>query len=598
LKNARRTVLGRCKKAADTIELKHMSNRDVVHQFNEIADLLEIKGEESFRAVSYRRAARAIEDLTEDLADIAARNELQKIPGVGKGTADRIKEYLATGKIQLHEELTCSLPSGILELLRIPGLGPKKIAVLHAQLCVGSVEELRTAILDGRVAKLRGFGQKTADKLLEGIAFLDRSAGRTPLHVARPIACTLREQVAGLPGVERVEIAGSVRRGKEMIGDLDLLCVAADGPATTAAFTRLPLVRSVLAAGDTKASVLVENPIGGEIQADLRVVPAESFGAALQYFTGSKEHNVRLREIAVKRGWKLNEYGLFEGPVALAGPDEAGIYERLGLPLIPPELREDTGEIDLRDLPDLVDLPDLRGDLHMHTRASDGVCTIEEMALAARQRGYEYIAITDHSHSSVIANGLSVERLEKLIEEVRAANRQLAGSGIVVLAGTECDICPDGTLDYPDDVLAQLDWVVASIHAAQTQDCDRLTHRTLAAIGNPYVNCIGHPSGRLLGRREAMNIQWEKVFEAAAATGTALEISAAWLRLDLKDSHVRRAMDLGCTFVINTDAHAVDQLDQMIFGVQTARRGWATRSCILNTRPVEEVRAFVAAKRK
>lgn len=575
-----------------------MSNLEVIRQFNEIADLLDIKGEDSFRAVSYRRAARAIEDLTEDLTEIAARNDLQSIPGVGKGTADRIKEFLQTGKIALHEELACSLPAGILKLLQIPGLGPKKIAVLHGQLSIGGVDELRAAIQDGRVATLRGFGQKTADKLLEGIAFLDRSAGRTPLHVARPIACTLREQTARLAGVEQVEIAGSVRRGKEMIGDLDLLCIAADGPATVSAFTRLPLVKSVLAAGDTKASVLVENPTGGEIQADLRVVPAESFGAALQYFTGSKEHNVRLREIAAKRGWKLNEYGLYEGDTLLACRDEAGIYSRLGLPLIPPEMRENTGEIDLRQLPDLVELAQIRGDLHMHTVASDGVCTIEQMAMAARERGYDYIAITDHSRSSVIANGLQIDRLEKLIRDVRAANKRLAGKGITILAGTECDICPDGSLDYPDEVLAQLDWVVASIHAAQTQECDKLTHRTLAAIENPYVNCIGHPSGRLLGRREAMNIVWEKVFEAAARTGTALEVSAAWHRLDLKDAHVRRASELGCHFAINTDAHAIDQLDQMPLGVQTARRGWATRDSVLNTGSVEDIRNFVAAKRR
>lgn len=575
-----------------------MSNSEVVRQFNEIADLLDIKGEDGFRAVSYRRAARAIEELTEDLAAIAARKELQKLPGVGKGTAERITEYLDTGKIALHEELACSLPPGILKLLAIPGLGPKKIAVLHDQLAIGSIPELSAAIHDGRVATLRGFGQKTADKLLEGIAFLERSAGRTPLHVARPIADALRDQMAALPGIERVEIAGSVRRGKEMIGDLDLLCVAADGPAAVQAFTRLPPVRSVLGAGDTKASVLVDNPVGGEIQADLRVVPAESFGAAMQYFTGSKEHNVKLREMAVRRGWKLNEYGLFADADVLAGSDEAGIYSKLGLPLIPPELREDSGEIDLTDVPALIELADIRGDLHLHTTASDGVCTIEQMALAARARGYDYIAITDHSRSSVIANGLSIERLEQLIEEVREANRHLADAGIVVLAGTECDICPDSSLDYPDEVLAKLDWVVASIHAAQTQDCDRLTHRTIAAIENPYVNCIGHPSGRLLGRREAMNILWDKVFQAAAATGTALEISAAWHRLDLKDTHVRRAAELGCCFVINTDAHATDQFDQLPLGVQTARRGWAMKDRILNAGSLDAIRAFVAAKRQ
>ncbi len=575
-----------------------MPNQDVARQLYEIADLLEIKGEDTFRAVSYRRAARAIEDLAEDLSAIVARNKLQEIPGVGKGTADRIKEYLSTGKIALHEELACSLPSGILTLLHIPGMGPKKIQVLYAKLAVGCIADLKKAIADGKVQELRGFGKKTADKMLEGIAFLDRSADKTPLHIARPIAVALRDAMSSRPGVEQVEIAGSVRRGKEMIGDIDLLCVADDGPATIAAFTALPEVRAILAAGDTKASILVDNPAGGEIQADLRVVPAESFGAAMQYFTGSKEHNVRLRELAVRKGLKLNEYGLFEGQIPVAGIEEAGVYARLGLPLIPAELREDTGEIGLSEVPDLIDLDDIRGDLHVHTIASDGVCTIEQMALAARQLGYDYIAITDHSYSSVIANGLCAERLEQLIDDVHAANRKLARHKIAVLAGTECDIRSDGSLDYPDKLLAKLDWVVASIHGAQTQDADRLTMRTLAAIENPYVNCIGHPSGRLLGRREAMNIRWEEVFTAAARTGTAMEISGAWVRLDLKDTHVRRAQDLGCKFAIDTDAHAIDQFEQMPLAIQTARRGWALRKNIVNAQPLEKLRAFVKAKRQ
>jgi DNA polymerase (family 10) len=574
-----------------------MPNQDIIRKFNEIADLLEIKGEDGFRAVSYRRAARTIEELTEDLADIAARNELEKLPGIGKGTADRIREQLATGKIGVHEELTHELPPGILQLLRIPGLGPKKIQVLYAQLSITSIEELKKAITEGSVQELRGFGQKTADKILDGIAFLERSAGRTPLHIARPIAVALRQRMAAVPGVQQVELAGSVRRGKEMIGDIDLLCVADDVGAAIAAFTQSTHVQSVLAAGETKASVLIENPAGGQIQADLRVVPTESFGAAMQYFTGSKEHNVRLREMAVKRGWKLNEYGLFKGDKSLAGAEEADIYKRLGLPCIPPELREDSGETELKELPPLVELADIHGDLHVHTKASDGVCTIEEMARAALDHGYQYLAITDHSHSSVIANGLSAARLEEHIDEVHAVNKRLAHSGITILAGTECDICSDGSLDYPDKLLARLDWVVASIHGAMTQDSDKLTGRYLDAIANPYVNCIAHPSGRLLGRREAMDIQWDKLFEAAARTGTALEVSSAWLRLDLKDTHVRRALAMGCQLVINTDAHDTEQLDQLPLGIATARRGWATRDRVLNAAPLAKIRKFVAAKR-
>ena len=577
-----------------------MSNADVVRQFDEIADLLEIQGNDPFRCASYRRAARAIEELTEELSNLADRKALMTIPGVGKGTAERVVEYLQTGKIAFHEELCKTMPAGVLDLLRIPGLGPKKIQILYSQLSIGSIEQLKVAIAQGQVETLRGFGKKTTDKLLEGIAFLERSAGQTPLHMAEPVAETLREHVARLPGVKQVEIAGSIRRGKEMIGDIDLLCVAEDAAATTTAFTKLPMVRAILGAGDTKASVRVDNPIGdaGEIQADLRVVPAESFGAAWQYFTGSKEHNVRLRERAVKRGWKLNEYGLFEGDTFLSGATEEEIYDRFDLPMIPPELREDNGELDLKKLPKLIEQQHLRGDLHMHTTASDGICSIEQMALAAHGLGYEYIAITDHSQSSVIANGLSIDRLEHLIEDVKLVNRRLKEFGVTILAGTECDILSDGSLDYPNELLARLDWVIASIHAAQTQNSDHVTGRTLDAIRNPYVNCIGHPSGRLLGKRDAMDMRWEDVFKAASETGTALEISSAWLRLDLKDSHVRRAGELGCKFAINTDAHSVEQLiSQIFFGIQTARRGWATTDRIINAQSLADLRAFVAAKR-
>jgi len=574
-----------------------MINREVARVLGEIADLLEITGGDRFRLNSYRRVARTVEELSESVADLANRGDLQKVPGIGKGTADRIVQYLKTGRIDVHQELLAKVPPGLPKLLAVPGLGPKKVQVLHEKMGIGGIEDLRSAIAGGKVEGLPGFGAKSVEKIAEGIAFLERSAGRTPMGAALPVAEDLRDAVSKLPGVKCVEMVGSLRRARETIGDVDLLCVAADGKSVVDAFTKLAGVMGVRAAGGTKGSVLVANPVGGEIQVDLRVVPAESFGAAMQYFTGSKEHNVRLRELAVKKGWKLNEYGLFDGEKRLAGKDEAGIYKKLGLPLIPPELREDRGEIQIKGkLPPLVELEDIQGDLHVHSTASDGRCTIEEMAAAAGQRGYKYLGIADHSKSSVIANGLSADRLLEHIEDIRAVNRKL--KGITVLPGIECDILADGSLDYPDEVLAQLDWVIASIHSAQQQDRAKLTKRSIAAMENPYVCALGHPSGRLLGRRDAMDLDFEQVIAAAARTGTALEINAAWQRLDLKDVHVRQAIDAGCWLVINTDAHSTDQLDQMRFGIQTARRGWATKDRILNAKSPAELKRWIAAKRK
>ncbi len=573
-----------------------MNNPRIATILDQIADLLDFKGENPFRVNSYRRAARAIKELREDVEALAARGELRRVPGIGETIAQKVGEYLASGEVRLHQELLAQFPATLPRLLEIPGLGPRKVALLHAELGIGSVEELRQAIADGRVEKLPGFGKKTAEKLLTGISFVERSSERTLLTDAWPVAAGLREMVAGLEGVRRVEIAGSLRRGCETCGDIDLLCDADDGAAVIEAFTHVPQASAVRAAGETKGSILVLRPRGGEIQVDLRVVPAASFGAALQYFTGSKEHNVRLRELAVRRGWRLNEYGLFDGETQIAGAVEAEISARLGVAYVPPELREDRGEIAATvDVAGLVTLADLRGDLHVHTTASDGRCEIEEIALAARERGYTYLGIADHSKSSVIANGLTAERLLEHAARVRAVSGRL--EGITLLAGTECDINPDGTLDYPDEVLAQLDWVVASIHAAQGQDRAQLMKRCRAALENPYVCVLGHPSGRLLGKRDAMDLDWDELIRTAARTGTALEINASYKRLDLKDIHVKQAMDAGCWLSINTDAHTIEELDFMRYGIQTARRGWATRERVLNTWSLERLRAWVAAKR-
>ncbi|MEP0846282.1 MAG: DNA polymerase/3'-5' exonuclease PolX [Phycisphaerae bacterium] len=574
-----------------------MTNAEVARTFSEIADLLEIQGADSFRVSSYRRVSRTVEDLSEEITQIAARGELSTLPGIGKSSAGKIQELLETGRIALRDQLAAEVPPTLLELLRIPHMGPKKVALLWKERGVTTLSELVAAIEQNRLAGLKGFGDKTVAQIREGIEFMQRSVGRARIGTAWAVMETVRAAVAALPGVKRIEPAGSLRRGRETIGDIDLLCVAAAPAETIGAFARLPGVTKVLAAGDTKGSVLVD--AGGEaIQVDLRVVPEDSFGAAWQYFTGSKEHNVRLRELAGKRGWTLNEYALTEidtGRV-LASRQEQDIYAALGLPWIPPELREDRGELEGTSVPkDLLELADIRGELHLHTTASDGRETIEQMAAAARARGYKYICITDHSQSSVIANGLKPERLRAHVRAVRAAAARL--KGITLWVGAEVDIHSDGRLDYDDDLLAELDFVVASVHFGMGRDAEANTRRTLAAIRNPYVNLIAHPTGRLINKRDAMPIDIDAIARAAAETGTALEINASDFRLDLRDQHARRARELGAVISINCDAHAGDQFDNMRFGVMTARRAGLRRGDVLNTRSAREIEAFVARKR-
>ncbi|MGB2985548.1 MAG: DNA polymerase/3'-5' exonuclease PolX, partial [Phycisphaerae bacterium] len=491
------------------------------------------------------------------------------------------------------------LPKGLPALLGIPGLGPKKVALAHEKLGVTGLDDLKAVIESGKLAKLPGLGPTSVKKIAEGIAFLESSGGRTPLGIALPIAEMFAELVRELKGVNRVEIAGSLRRGAETIGDIDILCDGKDGRMIVKQFTAFDGVKRVLAAGATKGSVTVELEENRELQIDLRVVPPGSFGAAWQYFTGSKEHNVRLREIAVRKKWRLNEYGLYEGETQIAGKREEGIYKKLGLRWIPPELREDRGEFDDdAGFDDLVALDEIRGDLHVHTIASDGRCTIEEMGEAAKALGYEYIGICDHSKSSTIANGLSIERMERHIRDIKAADRKI--KGVAILVGCEVDILADGSLDYPDDLLAQCDFVVASIHSAMgPSQSHKLspTERTLAAMENPYVSVIGHPTGRLLNQRPPMELDMAAVVEAAARTRTMLEVNAAWQRLDLKDVHIRQALAVGATLLICTDAHHTDQLDEMRYGVMTARRGGATREVIANCLSLAVLRKRIAAKR-
>jgi len=574
-----------------------MKNPEIADIFESIADLLEILDEQPFRVNSYRRAARVIGDLSEAIEDVAAAGRLQEIAGIGKSTAQKIQEYLDAGKVALHRELLSKVPPNLPELLEVPGVGPKTAAKLWNQAQITSIAELEHAIENEpeRLTAVEGMGARKVRQIWESLAFLKSAGGRMRLGEAAAIVESLLESVRKSKGAQRVVAAGSYRRGRETVGDIDLLCQAtqAAAPGIIARFAEAPDVRRVAAKGDTKGSVVLDR----DVQADLRVVEAGSFGAALAYFTGSKEHNVRVRELAAKKGLKLNEYGLFHGDKQIAGAEEGEIYEALGLAYVPPELREDRGEVDAaveQRIPDLIELGQIRGDLHVHSTASDGLNTVAEMIDACRARGYKYVAFCDHSKSQIQANGLDERRLA----EHAAAIRKAAGKykDILVLAGVEVDIFKDGSLDFEADVLAELDFVTASAHSALSTGRDETTRRLVRAIESPHVRCIGHPSGRIINARPGMELDIEPVARAAAANDVALEINAHWMRLDLRDTHVRAALDVGAKIIINTDAHSIADLDNMRYGVITARRGWATADHVVNTWSPGKLHAWLAGR--
>jgi len=579
-----------------------MINSQIIGLFNEIADILEIIGADGFRINTYRKVARVIKDCPEDLADLAQEDKLNTLKGVGKTSAEKIHEFIATGQIAAHRELLTQIPEHLLDLLKIPGMGPKGVATVWKKLQVETLEDLQRVIADKSFESLPGFGAKKAQSLLKGIEFLQSAQGRIKLNHALALSEQLVGWLRQTCKFQSIELAGSLRRCCETIGDIDLL-VQADtdqGEAIIKTFTEIQGCQEVLAAGKTKGSIRYHNPTicSDVVQVDLRVISEESIGAAWQYFTGSQAHNVRLREIASKKNLKLNEYGLFRGDKMLAGKTEQEIYKKLGLAYVPPTQREDRGEIELalkKKLPETIQLSDIIGDMHMHTPASDGRDPIEQMAAIAKSLGYQYINITDHSHSSAIANGLDAERLLQHIQHIRTVNESL--EGITLLAGSEVDIRMDGSLDYPDDVLAQLDFVMASIHSGMKGDQKRNTARTLAAMENPYVNCISHPTGRLINQREPMDLDFKAIIDKAVATHTALEISASPYRLDLKDIHARMATEAGAKVCINTDAHDARGLYQMRFGIATAQRGWVKKSHVLNTLPLEKLQDWVKTKR-
>lgn len=576
-----------------------VQNEEVVALFNEIADMMDILGEGTFRVLSYRRAARQIESLTEALEDLVREGRVARIEGVGPNLAQKIEEYVTTGKIASHEELRAKLPSGVLDLLKVRGLGPKKVKVLWQELGITDIETLRTAAQKHLLRRVKGFGERTEENLLRGIELMKEGQARALLADAARVLDDVLAALRASGTMERVEAAGSFRRMRENVGDLDLLAVAEDRTGASAAFTRLPGVIEVIAAGETKATVLLAyhdyEGARRTIQVDLRILDADSWGAGLQYFTGSKDHNIRLRTMAERRGLKLNEYGVFRDEAKVAGKTEESVYAALDLAWIPPEMREDLGEVDLAmagRLPKLVELEDIRGDFHVHTDATDGTEPLEAMVDAARRRGYAFVGISDHSVSATIARGLTAEQALERRDRVRALNRE--GKGIAVLLGTECDILDGGAMDYTDEVLKEFDYVIAAVHSKFTLPEKEQTERVAAAVRNPHVDLLAHPTTRQFGWRGPIQIDLEEVFAACAKAGTAIEIDAHPRRMDLNGAQARAARKAGCTISVDTDAHASAGLGWMRFGVGTARRAWLTKDDILNTGSMERVKAFFA----
>ncbi|MFK7802975.1 MAG: DNA polymerase/3'-5' exonuclease PolX [Anaerolineae bacterium] len=561
-----------------------MKNVDIAVKFNQVSDLLQIRGDNIHRVLSYRRAAESITDLAQDVSHLAQNNELTSIPGIGKTLKEKINEILSTGRLEFLDRLTEEIPLSILDLLKIEGMGAKRVKLVYDKLGITNLEALEKAALDGTLADLPGLGKKSAEKVIKGIQAL-RSFGdnRVRLGVALPAAEEILAELKKLPCVIKAAIGGSVRRRKETIGDIDLLVATDDPEKVMEVFTTLDLVNEVVAKGPTKSRIVIQKGLG----VDLRVLPAENWGTLISYFTGSQAHNVRLRELAKSQGLSLNEYDFSktDSDEKILCPTEEEVYKVLDMPWIPPELREDRGEIEAAksgDLPNLITLNDIRGDLHMHTTWSDGNHTILEMAQAAIALGRQYICITDHSYSLGIANGLDAERLLKQREAVLEA-RETLGDQITIWHGTEMEIRGDGTLDFSDDVLESLDFVIAALHTGLSQPRQQVTERMLNAIENPHVDMIAHPTGRLIGRRVGADLDMEAIIEAASRTHTILEVNANPARLDLKDTFVKMALDNNVKVAINTDAHHADQLDLMPFGVATGRRGWATPENVVNS---------------
>jgi len=569
-----------------------MRNFEIAELFHEIADLLEIREENVFRIRAYRRAAQQLESFAEDVLE--ALEAGRKIPGIGADLAAKIREFADRGTIAYLEELRKDLPRGVRQLMAVQGVGPKTAKLLYEQLGIDSIESLEEACRSGRILQVPGIREKTRENILRGIEVWRLGQARMPLGKALALAEALVRALREEPAVRQIEVAGSLRRRVETVGDIDILATSDRPAAVVERFASLPQAATVLLRGDTKSSIRHREGI----QVDLRVVEPEAFGAALQYFTGSKNHNVRLRELAVRRGLKLSEYGVFdERGRRVAGATEAEVYAAVGLPWIPPELREDTGEIEAAlagALPRLVEVADIRGDLHAHTDWSDGHHPLEALVEAAEARGYQYVIVSDHSRSSTVARGLTPDQLRDQVTKIRALQPRYR---IRILAGSECDILADGSLDFPDDVLRELDVVLAAVHSRFKQPGAEMTARICRALENPHVRILVHPTGRLLGSREPYEVDLERVLATARTHGKAVEINASPWRLDLKDVHARRARELGVRVSVDTDTHYLSELDHMALGVATARRAWIPPDLVVNTWPLERLLAWARGGR-
>ncbi|MCX7816536.1 MAG: DNA polymerase/3'-5' exonuclease PolX [Syntrophales bacterium] len=570
-----------------------MRNAEIAKAFKDIADLLELKGENPFKIRAYRKAAHIIEHLPKELKTMLEEGEnIQKIPGIGEAIAKKIQELIYTGKLNAYEELKSQFPVGILQLMEIPGIGPRTAYRLITELNIESVDQLEKAILEGRVSHLFRMGEKSAKNILQHIHSLRRKDRRIPIGEALPLVEDVIKKLKEVPGVTQLLPAGSLRRFRETVGDIDIMGTARDPREVIEIFCSMPDVKEVVAKGSTKASIIVHP----DVQMDLRIVEPDAFGSLLQYFTGSKEHNIELRTKAQKKGLKLSEYGITEikqNKIEKFSSEEA-FYDRLGMQYIPPEIREGRGEIEVAEsgaLPKLVSLSDIKGDLHVHTHWSDGINSIEEMAEAAIACGYEYMAVTDHSRGRGGMRGLDESRLRKQMEEINRLNRFF--QPFRILTGIEVDIRADGTLDLPDSILAELDIVIAAIHSSFRQSSEQMTKRMLMALRNPHVDIIGHPTCRLIGERNPVELDLDAIFRETKKMGKALEINAMPDRLDLKDLHVFQAREAGVMLALGTDAHNIHQLHLMRFGLGVARRGWCEKSHILNCLPLEELLAFL-----
>ncbi|MEN4011511.1 MAG: DNA polymerase/3'-5' exonuclease PolX [Chloroflexota bacterium] len=569
-----------------------MDNHQLADRFERIANLLDIKGEVIYVTLAYRRAAESLRAHPQEAAEVLRQGKLTAIPGIGKAIAEKITELLTTGRLEFLERLEQEIPPSLLEMLEVPDVGPKKVALFWKQAGITSLAELESAANEGRLRRLPGLGEKSEQRILAGIESIKRRSKRMLLGTARPIGLRWLEWLRALPGVRNAEAAGSLRRWRATIGDLDLVASADDPAAVMQAFSNHPEVNRVLGSGENKSSVELSN--GLKIQ--LWLQPHERFGTLLQFVTGSKEHNVRLRELAQRQGLSLSERCLTSSDgKELTFAREEDVYRALGLEWIPPELREDHGEIQAAgngSLPELISTADLKAELHSHSTWSDGVLSIAEMARAARSRGLQMLAITDHTQSLGVANGLTAERLLQQRREIDAVQEEM-GADFILLQGAEVEIKADGSLDYPDEVLARLDLVIASLHVSLRQPREEITARLLKAIHNPQVDIIGHPSGRLLPNREGADLEWETILTAARETGVALEINASPSRLDLDEAHAHRAVQLGILLTINTDAHSQADLDLAEYGISVARRAWISAPQVLNTWQPQQLRAWL-----